>query len=95
MPDRIHLGQYKEMRFSYKTFFFWIEKAIDEALVEWWIRNIDFWLAYQEHKAGLETAGEHVNKVAVFYIEQRQQTLQAREDRIHAEIEIAAIKLGL
>ena len=42
-----------------------------------------------------ETFGEYMNDDNVSYFEQRQQTLQAREDKIHTEIEIAAAKLGL
>ena len=41
-----------------------------------------------------ETTKEHTNKDAVFYFKRRRRT-QAREDRVHAEIEIATIKLGL
>jgi hypothetical protein len=40
-----------------------------------------------------ETTGEHMNGDNVLYLEQRQRTLRAREDRIHAEIEITATKL--
>lgn len=86
--------------------FYWIQTGIDESLFELWLSDIDFCLAYNEHcewvsrledemERERETTEEHMNEDAVFYFEQRQRTLQAREDRIHAEIEIAAIKLGL
>jgi len=42
-----------------------------------------------------EIFGKYMNDDDVFYFEQRQRTLQARQDKIHAEIEIAATKLGL
>jgi len=74
----------------------WIDKGINEALVEWWLTD----LPYKEHcewVSGLEnemereweTFWECMNDDSVSL------TLQAREDRIHTKIEIAAIKLGL
>jgi hypothetical protein len=42
-----------------------------------------------------ETFGEDIYYGDISYPELYYQTLQAREDKIHAEIEIAATKLGL
>jgi len=86
--------------------FFWIDKGIDEALIEMWLNGPDFCLAYAEHcewVSRLEDEMErewekftgHINDDDFSYSEQRQRTLQAREDKIQAEIELAATKLGL
>jgi hypothetical protein len=42
-----------------------------------------------------EGIGDQKNEDADFQFKQRQQMLRAQEDRIRADIEIAAIKLGL
>jgi hypothetical protein len=81
--------------------FYWIDRGIDEALVDLWLTD----LAYNEHcewVSGLEyemereweTFWECMNDDSVSHFEQRLM-LQAREDRMHAKIEIAATKLGL
>jgi hypothetical protein len=83
--------------------FCWIES---EALFEFWLNDIDFCIAYKEHcewVSGLEdemerdweTFGEDIYYRDISYPELYYQTLRAREDKIHAEIEIAATKLGL
>jgi hypothetical protein len=54
-----------------------------------WISRLE-----DEMERERETTEEHTNKDAVFYSKRRRRT-QAREDRVHREIEIATIKLGL
>jgi hypothetical protein len=84
--------------------FYWIDKGVDEALVELWLSDIDFCSAYAEHCEWVsrledeinrewETFGKHMNDDDVSYPKQRYRTLQARKDKIHVEIEIAATKL--
>jgi len=86
--------------------FFWIDKGIDDALIEMWLNHSDFYLEYAEHcewvsrledemEREWENFREQINDDGFSYPEQRQRTLKAREDKIKAEIELAATKLGL
>jgi hypothetical protein len=76
---------------------YWIQRGTDESLFKLWLDDIDFRLAYKEHSEWAsrledeierewETTGEHMNDDGHFNFEQRQRTLQAREDEIRAEI---------
>lgn len=86
--------------------FYWIERGIDEALFDFWLNDIDFCIAYKEHREWVsmledemerdwETFGENIYYGEISDPELHHQTLQAREDHIQAEVEIAATKLGL
>jgi hypothetical protein len=89
--------------------FRWIDIGIDTALLEWWLEDPDVDEEYREHrewasqiKEEMEIQWDLLREAASdddFYdgsdIERSSQRLQAEEDQINAEIEAAAVKLGL
>lgn len=86
--------------------FCWIDRGIDEALLDLWLSDIDFYRAYKEHcewvsmlkdemERDWETFGEKIYYEEISDPELHYRTLQEKEENMQAEIEIAAVKLGL
>lgn len=83
-----------------------MDREGNEALFELWLSDPDFCLAYKEHYDWVamledemdierEILSDLINENDASFLEQCQRTLQAREKKIYAKIEVAATKLGL